>query len=210
MNITKLTEEYIQSHPSIKDGVQKGLINYSALTRRIAAEMSLNLKDNFDAILIACRRYYQKVKKEAVSEMKILDILRESKLEVKNKVIVAVVEKDVYFSHILELHKSVKSKAELFHVIEGSNSITLITTEEFTADVKKLFKNKVIKLTKALAEITLRSSTELENTPGVVAYLFSLFASHGINIIETMSTYTDTLFVIDEKDIARVLELLHF
>jgi len=61
-----------------------------------------------------------------------------------------------------------------------------------------------------LAEITLKSSEDLEKTPGVIAYLSTLLAENGINIIETMSTWTDTLFVIAEEDIAKVMELLRF
>lgn len=210
MNITRLTEQYIQEHPSIKDCLRKGMINYSALTRQIAHEVNLELMKNFDAILIACRRYYRKLRKEKVFEEKIIDILKKSKLEVKNKIIVAVIEKDIYFNHLLELQKIIKNKAEVFHVIEGSSAITLITAEEFRDDIKKLFKNKIIKTTENLAEVTLKSTEELEKTPGVIAYLTSLLSESGINILETMSTWTDTLFVIDEKDIAKVMSVLRF
>jgi len=210
MNLTKTTEQYIQEHPSIKDCLRKGMINYSALTRKIAEERNLDLKKNFDAILIACRRYYSKIKKEAVLEDKILDLLKRTKLEVKNKIIVTVIEKDIYFNHLLELQKTIKNKAEVFHVIEGSSTITLITAQEFKDDIKKLFKNKIIKITENLAEVNLKSTEELENTPGVISYLTSLLSENGINIIETMSTWTDTLFVISEEDIAKVMVVLKF
>jgi len=210
MNITKLTEKYINEHPSVKDCVRKGLINYSSLTRQIANDMGLELKKNFDAILIACRRYYRKVKKEKILDDKILKILKASKLEVKNKIIVALIEKNIYFNHLIELHKIIKNKAELFHVIEGSNTITLITANEFKGDIKKLFKNKIIKMTENLAEVTLKSSEDMEDTPGVIAYLATLLAENGVNIIETMSTWTDTLFVVSEEDIAKVMGVLKF
>ena len=80
----------------------------------------------------------------------------------------------------------------------------------FKDEIKKLFKNKLIKVTEDLAEVTLKSSEDLEDTPGVIAFLTSLLAENGVNIIETMSTWTDTLFVISEKDIARVMEVLRF
>lgn len=210
MNITKLTERYINQHPSVKDCVRKGLINYSALTRKIAEDSNLDLKKNFDAILIACRRYFRKVKKEDILEKKIINILKQSKLEVKNKIIVVVVEKDIYFNHLIDLHKEIKKKAEVFHIIEGSKTITLITTSEFLDYIKKLFKNKILRITEHLAEINLKSSEELEKTPGVIAYLTTLLAENGINIIETMSTWTDTLFVISENDIAKVMGVLKF
>jgi len=209
-NITKLTEQYIAEHPSIKDCLKKGLINYSSLTRQICKDSDLDLKKNFDAILIACRRYHRKIGKETVLENKIIEILKDSKLEVKNKIVVVLVEKDIYYGHIIELQKEIKKKSELFHIIEGSNTITVVTSHEFLINIKKLFKNKIIKVTEDLAEVTLKSSEDLENTPGVIAYLTNLLAENGINIIETMSTWTDTLFVISEKDIAKVMGLLRF
>jgi len=209
-NITKLTEQYIQEHPSIKDCLRKGMINYSALTRRVSEDLSLDLNKNFDAILIACRRYYRKIKKEAALEDKIIDILKKSKLGVKNKIIVAVIEKGIYFNSLLDLQKAIKNKAEVFHVIEGSATMTLITAEEFIEDIKKLFKNKIVSIKDNLAEVTLKSTDDLEKTPGVIAYLTSLLAENGINIIETMSTWTDTLFVIQEEDIAKVMAVLKF
>jgi len=209
-NITKLTEQYIAEHPSVKDCLKNSLINYSSLTRKLCKDLDLDLKKNFDAILIACRRYHRKISKEAVLENKIIKILADSKLEVKNKIVVVLVEKDIYYGHIIELQKEIKKKSELFHIIEGSKTITVITSHEFLNVVKKLFKNKIIKVTENLAEVTLKSSEDVEDTPGVIAYLSTLLAESGINIIETMSTWTDTLFVISEKDIAKVMGLLRF
>jgi len=209
-NITKLTESYIAEHPSIKDCLRKGLINYSSLTRKICKDLNLDLKKNFDAILIASRRYHRKVSKGTVLENKIIKILKDSKLEVKNKIVVVLVEKDIYYGHLIELQKEIKKKSELLHIIEGSNTMTIITSYEFLDAVKKLFKNKIIKITENLAEVTLKSSEDLEKTLGVIAYLSTLLAENGINIIETMSTWTDTLFVIAEKDIPKVMELLRF
>ena len=209
-NITKLTEQYISEHPSIKDALKKGLINYSKLTRQIADELDIDLKKNFDAILIACRRYYRKVKKEETLEKGILDILKRSKVEVKNKIIAVVLDKSIFFESLLNLGKEIKKKGDIFHIIEGTSAITIITSEEYADKIKKLFKNKIIKLNDKLVEITLKSPTEIENIAGVVPYLYSLFGEHGINIVETLSCWTDTIFVVEEKDIAKVMEVLRF
>ena len=109
-NITKLTENYILEHPSIKDCLKNGLINYSSLSRQIASDLNLNLKKNFDAILIACRRMKRKLKKEETFENKILKILKESKIEIKNKVIAVVLEKDIFFENLINLEKEIKKR----------------------------------------------------------------------------------------------------
>ncbi|MBW2980030.1 ACT domain-containing protein [Candidatus Woesearchaeota archaeon] len=209
-NITKLTEQYISEHPSIKDSLKKGLINYSKLTRQIADDLDIDLKKNFDAILIACRRYYRKVRKEKVLEEDILALLRKSKVEVKNKIIAVVVEKIAYVEGLLEIEKEARKKGDIFHIIEGTSAITIIAAEEYSDKIKKLFKNKVIQTNEKLVEITLKSPKEIETTAGVVPYLYSLFGEHGINIVETLSCWTDTIFVIEEKDIAEVMKILRF
>jgi len=209
-NITKLTEAYISEHPSIKDCIKKGLINYSSLTRQIAKDLNLELKRNFDAILIACRRYYRKVKSEETNEKGILNILKQSKVEIKNKIIAIVIEKNIFLDNLLALEKEIKKKAEVFHIIEGTSAITIVTSEDFLIEIRKLFKNKIIKENSSLIEITLKSPKEIETTAGVAPYVYSLFGEHGINIVETMSCWTDTLFVIEEKDIAKAMEILRF
>ena len=206
-NIQKQTEEYISAHPAILDSLKNGLINYSKLARLICKE--LNIK-SFDAVLIACRRSYYKFKKSKAQEQQIVDILKRSRIEVKNKIIVVVLEKQVYYDSVLELGKEIKRKAETFHVIESNNAITLITSEDFLEKINSKFKQRIINLQTNLAEVTLKSPKELETTPGVMGYLFSLLAQNNINIVETMSCWTDTLFVVHDNDIQKIINVLRF
>ena len=210
MNITKLTENYVLQHPSVKDCLKNGLINYSSLSRRIASELNLNIKNDFDAILIACRRLKRKLKQEETFENKILKILKQSKVEVKNKVIAVVLEKDIYFESLINLEKEIKKKKEIFRVIEGASGITVITTEDFLEQIKKYFKNKIMLENKNLAEIIIKSPEEIETTPGTYAYLASLFGESNINIVESLSCWTDTIFLVKEEDVGKVMNLMRF
>lgn len=210
MNLTKLAESYVSERPSVKDCLRKGLINYSALARKIAHEHGLDQRKSFDALLVACRRYYRKISKEEILENKIVKLLKDTKLEVKNKIVVVLIEKDIYYNHLIELHRLAREKTEVFHIIEGSSTITIITSHEFLDNIRKVFRRKIIRVTQNLVEVRLKSPEYLEQTLGVVAYLYTLLADKGINIIETMSTWTDTLFVISEKDVAKAMEELSF
>lgn len=210
MSITKLAESYILEHPSIKDCLKNGLVNYSSLSRHIAAELNLSQKKNFDAILIACRRLKRKLKKENVFEKKIIKILKESRIEIKNKIIAVVLEKDIYFENLASLAREIKKKKEIFGVIEGASGITIITTEDFLELVRKYFKSKIILENKSLAQITIKSPEEIETTPGTYAYICSLLADNSINIVETLSCWTDTIFLINEEDVGKAINLLRF
>lgn len=209
-NITKLTENYILEHPSIKDCLKNDLVNFSSLSRKIAEELDLNLKRNFDAILIACRRFQRKLKKEETFESKILKILKKSKVEIKNKIIAIVLEKDIYFENLINLEKEIKKRKEIFRVIEGASGVTVITTEDFIDLIKKYFKNKIVLENQNLAEIIIKSPEEIETTPGAYAYLASLFGENNINIVESLSCFTDTIFLIKEEDVGKAIGLLRF
>ena len=209
-NITRLVEIYVSEHPSIKDCLKNDLVNFSSLSRKIADDLDLDTNKNFDAILIACRRFQRKLKKEEVFENRILKILKSSKIEIKNKIAAVVLEKDIHFETLLHIEKEIKKQKDIFRIIEGASAITIITTEDFLDLIKKNFKNKIILENKNLAEITIKSPKELETTPGTYAYLCSLFGENNINIVETLSCYTDTIFLIDEKDTGKVMGLLRF
>ncbi len=210
INVTKLTEQYIAEHPFVKDCLKKGLINYSSLTRQICQDSDLDLKKNFDAVLIACRRFYNKIKSEASAEKQILSILKNSKIEVKNKITALVLEKNIFFSNLIEIEKEAKKLNETFHIIEGASAITIIASEDFAAKTKKVFKNKILKENKNLVEVILKSSKLIETTAGVISYLYSLLGENKINIYETLSCWTDTVFLVEEKDLSKVMELLRF
>ena len=69
MNTAELTEQYIESHKSIKDCLKHGIINYSSLSRKISRDLRIEKKSSKDAILIAAIRYTKKVKSEKIKEV---------------------------------------------------------------------------------------------------------------------------------------------
>ena len=209
MNVTKSVEKYVLERPVLKDSLKKGLINYSKLSRLIIKETELKPAD-FDAVLIACRRVFEKLKKKPSFEKEIIEVLKKSKLEIKTKVLVAVVEKTAFFDSLITLHKEIKKQKGDLHVIEGVKVITLITGGEFEDLIKKFFKNNLIKIKKNLTSIVIQSPETLEEVPGVMAYIYSLFGEHGVNIVETMSCWTDTILVVEEAELPRIMGFLKF
>ncbi len=209
MNITKLTEQYIETHPSIKDCVKKKLINYSKLARQIIKDNSMKSSD-FDAVLVAARRYFRKLSKSASAEDRIRSLLSRSRIEIKSKVAVVVIDKHIFTDDLLELERRIKKSRNAFYAIEGTDAITIITAAAFLDDIHSSFKSSIIKVCADLALVVIASPEEIEETPGVFSYLSALLSDKGINILEAMSCWSETLFVVAEQDIARVLEALRF
>ena len=210
MSITKTVEKYVQEHPSVKDCLKKGLVNYSALARQIAEELGLDAERNFDALLIAARRSHEKVAKEKDSQEKILSVLRQSRVEIKNRMVAFVLERGVPPKSLTDLENKAKKAGEVLHIIEGVSAMTLITVEELSKEIRSLFRHFIIRGNKELVEVILKSPKEIEQTAGIMGYLCSLLGENGVNIVEEMSCWTDTIFLVQEKDLGKVMELLKF
>jgi hypothetical protein len=206
VNITKETENYIQNHPFIKQAVKNNIVNYSKLARLISQEKKIL---SLDAILIACRRYYDKLKKTNIN-LSIMDLLSKSKLSIRSNIIVIILDPDVSFKRVVELQKEIDEKNEIIHVVRGTNAVTLITTDDFFKRIENIFKNNIFNVSKDLVEIVIKSSVKLESVPGVMAHMYSLFGENDINIIETLSCWTDTILVIKKEDLAKSMDLLSF
>ncbi len=208
MNIAKITEKYVDDHHNIRSALKKGLINYSALARLISKENQLS-DDKFDAVLIACRRYREKMGK-ADNTAEIVSLLKKSRIEVKNRVLTAVLDSSINLIALDSIEKKARNEKEIFRVIEGASAYTLICQENYVDDIRRNFKSSLIGLDDALVEVTLKTSIDIEKIPGVMAFLYSKIADSGINIIHTLSCYTDTIFVIKESDLSKVMEILRF
>lgn len=207
---TELTEKYLTEHPSIKDCLKHGIINYSKLSRKIANELDIEKMISIEAILIACRRYEAKLKEKRILEEEILKILKKSELEIRNRIMVAIIDKKIYMKNLIEMEKKMRRTADTFYAIEGTKVFTIILSEKYLDELKTLFEKNIIKISKNLAMITIKSPKDLENTPGVISYISSIFSECGINIVETMSCWTDTIYVISENDIPTVMNFLKF
>lgn len=207
---TELTEKYLEEHPVIKNSLKQSIVNYSKLSRKIAKDLNIEKQNSLDAILIACRRYAEKLKTGSKYEEKVINLMKKSELEIKNKIIVCIIDKRIYLDNLSEIEKKVRTLADVFYVIEGSKVFTIITSEKYCDELNKLFKRNMVKISKNLAMLILKSPETLENVPGVIAYISSLFAERGINIVEIVSCWTDTIIIIEEKDIKVALNFLRF
>jgi hypothetical protein len=209
MSIQKQVHQYILERPSLQYALKKGFLNYSKVARQIIQDVPLP-KRNFDAVLVALRRLERELKKSQVFERQIRELLKQTRLEIKNKMLIVIVHKTQFYSMIESFEKDIKKHQGTLNIVEGVQAVTIITNQEFESMILKYFKPGIIRKTRDVVEVILRSPESLEEVPGVTGYLYSLFADRGINIIETMSCWTDTIFLISENDTASVIELLHF
>lgn len=203
----RVVREYIDTHPAIKDCLKAGLINLSALARRIMDDTGVTSEE---AALIACRRY-ELDPKAAVNEERIKRLLGRSKIEIRTKVCVITAKPGWQTLHQVEKAMSVmRAKSHATHVVQGTNGTTIIVDDHLRDEVVNVLgEDNVLKVQRDLVEMMVSSPETIEEIPGILAYVASSLAWNGINFVEVLSCYTDTIFVMEEEDMMKGFGILN-
>jgi hypothetical protein len=185
---------YIKRRPFLKGLIIEGVVNYSSLARKICLEAFGDLK-KFDAVKMALQRLMGKMAdKEEGIEGKVLKVLKDSSITIKNKVAVVISSKEI---------EDIKPISQ----VQSRHFITYIINQSDLANVRKA--KSIWKIEDTLNLITIQSSAEIETTPGIISTILNSLAFEGINVIEFISCYTDTLLVIQESDTTKAYEVLN-
>jgi len=208
-SVAQSVRAYIDARPVLRDALGMGIVNLSALTRRIRDETGLGTEE---AVLVACRRYQPKAHGPDY-QAAIRRVLDKSKLEVRTRVAVLTARSSwKLFGRLEKALAAGSSPSHPIHVLHGSESVTIITDETLLADVQRslgLDDDEVVKVRRSLVELNIRSPDSIEDVPGILAFLASSLAAKGINFVEVISCYKDNMFVIEEGDLFRAFEALN-
>jgi aspartokinase len=204
--IAKEVRDYIAGHPSVSDALKMGIINYSALARKISKELGIRQKE---AVLAACRRYPVE-KLRGYNEDAVRRMLQRSRIQTRTKVAtITVVEGVDVLQRLGDVVEELLDENRVCRLIQVSQGTVIIVDDDSVPRVtKKLRSEHLIGVTRGLVEIDVTSPETIEKTPGLLAFLSGALASRGINIVEEMSAYTDTIFLLERKDMTRAMEVL--
>lgn len=207
LSTASVVREYIDTHPSIKDGMRMGIINLSALARRIMDEKGIRSEE---AALMACRRY-ELDPKSKINEEAILKVLRRSKLEIRTKVVTMTVRTSWHmYAKLEKVMSTLRGRDQNVHVIQGTAGVTIICDGAVAKEVRDILgEDEILKEEKDLVELIVNSPDVIEDVPGILAFLASSLSSKGINFLEVISCYKDTMFVIEQKDMMAAFDTIN-
>jgi sulfur transfer complex TusBCD TusB component (DsrH family) len=204
--VAKDVRDYIAGHPSVADALKMDIVNYSALARKICKELGIRQEE---AVLAACRRYPVE-KLRGYNEDAVRRMLQRSRVQTRTKVAtITVVEgMDVLqrLGDVVEELLDENRECRLIQVSQGT--VIIVDDDSVTRVTKKLRSEHIIGVTRGLVEIAVTSPETIEKTRGLLAFLSGALASRGINIVEEMSCYTDTIFILERKDMTGAMEVL--
>jgi len=206
VSAAEITRKYIDRHPSIKDCISKDLINYSSLSRLIMRDTGVK---NEEAVLAASRRYGMKLAKTDF-EGAVTKVFEDSRLELKTRICIVVAKNEwIVLKNLEEVVRRILAEKSTMQVLQSTSAITVISEDKHLPSiVRAIGEDHVIKFRENLGEITVKSPARIEETPGAFAYVMNMLSEQGINLIEAVSCYTDTIFIVSREDMMRAFDIL--
>ncbi len=204
--VARRVREYLDAHPPLGDALRAGVANHTAMARKVAAELGIR---QLEAVVAACRRY-PRGRGEAVGEAAVRRVLRKSRIESRSRVAAITVQlgADV-LQRLGDVVEELLDENLLCRVIQVSRGTVILVDEDSVPRVTRtLREGQVVRVHRGLVEVAVTSPESIEETPGLLRLLSGLLATRGINIVEALSCYTDTIFLLDEQDLSGAIATL--
>lgn len=202
LKISKSVEEVVEEYPALSYYLSRKLINYRALAREIQPKVAerVGREVKIQSIVTALRRLNFEKREERLRE-----ILSRSEISlVYDLCLVTSSLTPETPKKVLEIH----NKLEDYILLQGLAFITVITKEEHFDFLRRLFRQEILAKAKELAGVVVKSPAEIAFIPGVISRLTSVISAEGINIVEMLSSYSETLFVVAEKDALKCINAI--
>jgi hypothetical protein len=206
VSVARRVRDYLDGQPSLADALRLRVANYSAVARRVSEELGI---PSSEAVIAACRRY-PRGPGDAARLAGVRRVMRKSRIETRTKVatITTAQGADVLqrLGDVVEELLDANSLCRLIQVSSGT--VIIVDADSVPRVVKQLREDQVIRIRKDLVEVAVASPESIEETPGLLTRLTGVLSAKGINIVEALSCYTDTIFLLDRADLTPALAVL--
>lgn len=212
-SIGKITEEIINRSPFLRESMTDGLINVSALARKIHPEIEeitgKEVKEG--AIVMAIKRMtpglYHKLNvriKNVLGELG--DVIIRS-----NLISFTYLNSDSSAESHSQVVKIIAGETDgFFALCKGNSETTFVTTEKYKALVEQVFANeRLVNKIQNVSTITIKLPEVNADIQGIYYYILKQLAWQGINIIELMSSSNEFTIIVDERDVNNAFMILN-
>lgn len=212
LSVAEAVRKIVLKHFSLLDCITMDAANYSKVSKIIYDEVVDELggrNPSLYAMKMALKRYSLDMKrKRMLNEKKIAYVLENSQLEMINDVVLYTFKLNFLLSEFTMLLRYVKGSS-FIHVTQGKQAITIVMDRITYNQLRKYIREEyLIEVIDGQSAVILVSPHDIINTPGVVNYITTLLYFEGINITQIISSYVDTIIIVNKLDGIRAYSLL--
>ena len=211
--ISEAVEETIKQSPFMEDFLIDGIINLTALARKIKPEIEMHLGKEVQqgAMVMALKRFNPQ-----------LNISTKKKINKFMSNLGAITVRsnlnDYAFSNSASLAKNqttllskISDNKEVFYALSmGTHETTIVISASQSDLVNELFKKETrLSIKQNLSSISIKLPTQLYDTPGVYFYMLQKIAWAGINVIDVISTIYEFTIIVEDVDVGNTFNILN-
>ena len=205
LKIADIVQQKVEQSPFLGEALVDGLINISALARKLKPEVEKELgrEVKTGAIIMAINRMPNGEKIHLEKSMR--EFFRKvGPISVRSKLL------DFTFANSEEL---VEKQAQLLQVIpnypksfftysQGAAETTIIVSDALRKEILRIFKGeKLLDLELRISAISLSLPKENRHIYGLYYFILKELAMFGINLVEVISTSNEFIVIVNENDL---------
>ena len=213
LTIPVAVEHVIKKKPFLESALIEGIVNLSALSRKIKGEVEalLGKEVNDGAIIMDLNRLVPRL--EIISSMKLQKVVENiGDIVVRSDLAdySYINSKSLLTKQMRLLDKISTMGNDVFCTFsQGVSETTIVVSTSLSATVEEIFADEtIVAKTADLSSITVKLPTENSIYPGVYYYIFKELAWDNINITEVISTTNEFTVLVASSDIHHAFSIL--
>ncbi|MBN2368591.1 hypothetical protein JXC34_06225 [Candidatus Woesearchaeota archaeon] len=211
VSVSHIVRKLVLEKPMVYEGLVEGVISHAGLAEYFQDEIEKELgkKVNLPAIVMAIRRYSETLEEKNAIKKK--DFRFNSEIIMKTGLAdLTVVKSPKALETLKRLYSLVDyDRGDTLNVIHGNYEITIVISEKYLDRVKEILKDeKILNVEKGLVSMSISFSKHFLFTPGIIAKVTRKLFWENINIYENISTMTELIFIINNKDSLRAYKAM--
>jgi len=208
-SISRIIQDLIDKDISIQHALEKGYGNYSAIARMLKpmVEEMLGKKVKLESVITAVKR--ARVTYKPAYHLDVTSVIADSTINLRTDVAKISIEKTKRNMDIVRKMLTGFSQDEYVQIVEGMRTLTLIFDQKLIERIKSNFSlENVLGEKNNLVAIIITSPQKIVETPGCITSFYNALSRLHINIEETLSCSTETIMVLQLKDVGKALAAL--
>jgi len=206
-----VVEDLVRESPLLEEGLAAGVLNLSAVARslrpRVETVLARSVSDA--AVMMALKRLAPRVVAPERAVVKLLRQMRD--LTVRSNLVEFTFRSS---PTLLErqrdlLHAIAREHDAFLTYTQGVFEATLIASARLAGKIEAAFRaERLVSRLDDLSAIVIPLPPKSVQTPGVHYTLLKQLASHGLNVVEVVSTYGELTIVLAKDEVDRAFSIL--
>jgi len=210
--LVEMVEEEIKRSPFLMESLKEGLINISALARKIQkqVEKSIGKPIQTSAIIMAINRLPLQVGQKTESDL-LRYISKLGDVRVRSNIVdyTFIQSGTIVHAQTSLLVRAAELPKSFHSISQGVTETTILVDEQLERDLIHIFrKEKCIEKERDLTVLTFLLPSENRVLYGFYYFILREFAWNGINLVEIISTSNEFTLVVATKDLDASFKVL--